>query len=127
MGEALRGRSQISILQNCDQQAKSKERNTDIFVFRIEKTGGEYGLVPTHKNILRETLEYTWPFFILDTFHVKHYAGVPDDVINVKRLNWIQVAAQFMNISYELRLVVDRVESACIIENRKFATILIAQ
>jgi len=56
-------------------------------------------LVPTHKNILRETLEYTWPFFILDTFHVKHYEGVPDDVISLKRLNWIQVT--LINILFE--------------------------
>ena len=49
-------------------------------------------MVPTHKNIVRETLEYAWPFFILDTFHVKHYRDVSDDVIAEKRKDWIQVA-----------------------------------
>ncbi|CAK8679728.1 cholesterol 25-hydroxylase-like [Clavelina lepadiformis] len=38
-----------------------------------------------------ETLEYFCIFGFLDTFHVKHYAGVPEGVIAEKRNHWIQI------------------------------------
>ena len=45
----------------------------------------------TYTDIVMEAVEYTWPLFILDTFHVKSYVGVSEQVLLEKRKNWIQV------------------------------------
>lgn len=45
----------------------------------------------TYRDIIMEAVEYTWPLFILDTFHVKSYQGVTEDVLIEKRKDWIQV------------------------------------
>lgn len=45
----------------------------------------------TYRDIIMEAVEYTWPLFILDTFHVKSYQGVNEDVLIEKRKDWIQV------------------------------------
>ncbi|XP_076818855.1 putative methylsterol monooxygenase DDB_G0270946 [Clavelina lepadiformis] len=59
--------------------------------YRINGVGGNYEL-PTFREILTDMFDYTWPLVILDTFHVKHYAGVPDGVIAEKRTYWIQTS-----------------------------------
>ncbi len=43
-------------------------------------------------DLFYEAVEYCLPLMILDTFHVKKYFGVSDEVIEKKLLDWIQVS-----------------------------------
>ena len=60
-------------------------------ISRIDDQAGIYDL-KSHKDLAIEVLTYGLPFYVLDTFHVKHYATVSDDVILQKRQDWIQVS-----------------------------------
>lgn len=42
-------------------------------------------------ELIWEAVEYCSPLMLLDTFHVKHYAGVTNEVIERKRLDFIQI------------------------------------
>lgn len=64
--------------------------NFGLFIVRITKAGGKF-IVDEHVVHLLHAIEYFIPLGLLDTFHVKHYSDVSDDVIAVKREDWIQV------------------------------------
>lgn len=64
-------------------------------ISRINGKGGRFES-ESLPELLEHSIGYFLPLGILDTFHVKHYYGVPDDVIIEKRQNWIQVNFNFM-------------------------------
>ena len=59
---------------------------------RISKDEGDRFESFSILQLFQESLEYCLPLMCLDTFHVKKYAGVRDDVIISKQQSWIQVA-----------------------------------
>jgi len=58
--------------------------------YRIKGTSVLFETFPP-KQLLAEAFTYCFPLMMLDTFHVKHYFGVTDEVIKEKRTDWIQI------------------------------------